>query len=78
MQATSTAAITQSTGTLENSEIFSFIGRDRGRSHRQSRMSGWIPISRISLTACCVGFVLSSPAVAMKGTRVTCTEIAFW
>jgi hypothetical protein len=27
-------------------------------------MSGWMPISRNSLTECCVGLVLSSPAVA--------------
>ena len=44
---------------------------------RQSRMSGWMPISRISFTECCVGFVFSSPAVAMYGTSVTCTLSAF-
>ena len=32
---------------------------------RQSRMSGWMPISRSSLTECWVGLVFSSPAEAM-------------
>ena len=36
-----------------------------------------MPISRISFTECCVGLVFSSPAVAMYGTSVTCTLIAF-
>jgi len=47
------------------SAIFSFKPRAIGRSQRQIRMSGWMPISRISRTECCVGFVLSSPAEAM-------------
>jgi len=51
---------------------------DSGRSQRHIKMSGWMPISRISFTACCVGFVLSSPAVAMNGTSVTWTLTAFW
>ncbi len=36
-----------------------------------------MPISRISRTECWVGLVFSSPAVAMKGTSVTCTLTAF-
>ena len=36
-----------------------------------------MPISRISFTECCVGFVFSSPAVAMYGTSVTCMLSAF-
>jgi hypothetical protein len=39
------------------------------RSARQSRMSGWIPISRNSLTECCVGLVFSSPAVGIYGSK---------
>ena len=38
---------------------------------RQTTTSGWIPMRRSSLTECCVGFVFSSPAVSMNGTRVT-------
>ena len=41
-----------------------------GCSLRQIRMSGWIPICISSRTECWVGLVLSSPAAAMKGTRV--------
>ena len=41
-----------------------------GRSQRHSRMSGWMPMARSSRTECWVGFVLSSPAVPMYGTRV--------
>ena len=33
-----------------------------GRSQRTSRMSGWMPMERSSLTECCVGLVFSSPA----------------
>ena len=41
-----------------------------GFSLRQTRMSGWIPISISSRTECCVGLVLSSPADWMYGTSV--------
>jgi hypothetical protein len=78
MQLTSGAAMTQSTGTLQKSEIFSLMARESGCSVRQMRMSGWMPISRSSFTECCVGLVLSSPAAAMYGTSVTCTLMAFW
>ena len=36
-----------------------------GRSLRHSRMSGWMPMERSSFTECCVGLVLSSPALGM-------------
>ena len=36
-----------------------------GRSVRHSRMSGWMPIERSSLTECWVGLVFSSPALGM-------------
>ena len=71
------APMTASTATFEKSAIFSFIARDSGICVRQRRMSGWMPISRISLTECCVGFVFSSPAVAMYGTSVTWMLSAF-
>ena len=77
MQPTSIALMTASTATLEKSAIFSLSARVSGICVRQSKTSGWMPISRISLTACCVGLVLSSPAVAMYGTSVTCTLSAF-
>jgi hypothetical protein len=70
-------AITRRPATLEKSAIFSFMSASSARSQRQSRMSGWMPISRISFTECCVGLVLSSPAVAMYGTSVTWTLQAF-
>src|SRR6266853_934024 len=41
-----------------------------GRSERHSSASGWMPIPRSSLTECCVGLVLISPALLMKGTSV--------
>ena len=65
MQFTSIAPMTASTATFEKSAIFSFTARDSGICVRQSKTSGWMPISRISLTECCVGFVFSSPAVGM-------------
>jgi hypothetical protein len=77
MHPTSIAPMTASTATLEKSAIFSFTARESAICVRQSSTSGWMPISRISLTECCVGFVLSSPAVGMNGTRVTWIESAF-
>jgi hypothetical protein len=70
--------MTKSVGTLQKSEIFSFMPCDRGRSVRQRSTSGWMPISRSSFTECCVGLVLSSPAAPIHGTSVTCTLMAFW
>ena len=65
MQLTSIALMTASTGTLENIAIFSLVALLSICLVRQRRMSGWMPISRISFTECCVGLVLSSPAVSM-------------
>ena len=45
--------------------------RDSGRRERQTTTSGGIPMPRSSLTECCVGLVLSSPAASMYGTSVT-------
>ena len=42
----------------------------RPPSERQTTMSGWMPMRRSSLTECCVGLVLSSPAWPMYGTSV--------
>ena len=48
----------------------------KGRSLRHSRMSGWMPIERNSLTDCWVGLVFSSPAAARYGTSVRCMNSA--
>ena len=69
--------MTARSSTLQKSAIFFFISSGIERSARQRRMSGWMPISRSSLTECCVGFVLSSSEAAMYGTSVTWTLIAF-
>src|SRR6218665_435101 len=45
------------------------------RSARHSRASAWMPISRSFCTVCCVGLVLSSPAVAIQGREVRCTKV---
>ncbi len=58
--------------TEQNSAILSLISLERTRSVRQSRMSGWIPISRSFITLCWVGLVFTSCAVWMYGTRVRC------
>ena len=42
-----------------------------GRSARQSKTSGWIPISRSSFTECCVGLVFISPAAAIPAGQRT-------
>ena len=70
MEATSSAWITASGRTLQNSAILLRSDSGTGRSQRQSRMSGWMPIERSSFTECCVGLVLSSPALGMNGSRV--------
>jgi hypothetical protein len=57
------ASITASGMTLQNSAILRRSSAGTGRSARHSRMSGWMPISRSSLTECWVGLVFSSPAV---------------
>jgi hypothetical protein len=55
-------------GTLQNMEIFWRKSLSSGRSQRQTRMCGVMPISRSLATDCCVGLVLSSPAALMNGT----------
>ena len=70
MEATSSAWITASGRTLQNSAIFLLSDAGTSRSQRHRRMSGWMPIERSSFTECCVGLVLSSPALGMNGTRV--------
>ena len=62
---TSRLSITAPKSTLQNRAIFRLTSSVSGRSVRQIRMSGWIPISISSRTECCVGLVLSSPAAAM-------------
>jgi len=56
--------------TEQKSAILSLMSFPSGRSVRQSRMSGWMPISRSFITLCCVGLVFTSCAVAMYGTSV--------
>src|SRR2546426_7543089 len=51
-----------------------FRSSDSGRSVRQTRMSGWIPICISSRTECCVGLVLSS-AVDRKSTRLNSSHL---
>ena len=64
--------MTQDFGDVAEERDFGFQSTsETERSLRQSRMSGWIPMLSISFTLCCVGLVFSSPAAAMKGTRVT-------
>ena len=70
---TSFAVMTASSSTSQKSAIFDLMPGGRYRSVRQSRMSGWIPIARSSLTECWVAFVLSSAAAWMNGTRVRWT-----
>ena len=57
--------------TSQKRASFSFISLEISFSARQTRISGWIPMPRSSLTLCWVGFVLSSPAAEMYGTSVT-------
>ena len=54
-----------SIGRLANSAIFLRMSLESGDSERHTTMSGWMPIRRSSLTECCVGLVLSSPAWLM-------------
>ena len=70
MLSTSLAETTASTGSEANSAIFLRMSTDSSDSLRQSSMSGWMPMRRSSLTECCVGLVLSSPACPMYGTSV--------
>ncbi len=65
MLSASLAEMTASSGTLVKRLIFALKSGGMGRSVRQRRMSGWIPMARSSLTLCWVGLVLSSPEVPM-------------
>ena len=64
------------TGRLANNAIFRRISVDSTDSDRHMTMSGAIPILRSSLTECCVGLVLSSPAWPIYGTSVRVDEHA--
>ena len=46
----------------EERELAPVALRESAGRQRTSRMSGWMPIERSSLTECCVGLVFSSPA----------------
>ena len=70
----SMAETTASMGTLVNRLIFALKSGGMGRSVRQSRTSGWIPMVRSSLTLCWVGLVFSSPEVEIWGTSVRWTK----
>ena len=70
MSAESIAWITPDSRTLQNRPILRFSSGGIGCSHRHSRMSGWMPMERSSLTECCVGLVFISPAVLMNGNSV--------
>jgi hypothetical protein len=59
--------------TLQNWAILRFSSTGISCSQRHSRMSGWMPIERSSLTECWVGLVFISPAVLMNGSKVRCT-----
>ena len=60
--------------TLQKSDELAALARpgSAGRQ-RTSRMSGWMPIERSSLTECWVGLVFSSPAAGMNGISVRWT-----
>ena len=68
--------MTAFSGTLVNNAILRRSPSGNGCSLRQSSTSGWMPMLRSSFTECWVGLVFSSPAAAMYGIRVRCTNIA--
>jgi len=53
---------------IAEQEIFCRNSLSSGRSQRQTRTCGMMPISRSLATDCCVGFVFNSPAALMNGT----------
>src|SRR5699024_6287968 len=61
----------------QNSAIFFLFSSLIGSSLRKIIASGWMPSERKSLTLCCVGFVLISPAALIYGTNVQCTYITW-
>ncbi len=65
MLSTSLAEMTDSAPSEAKSAILRRMSSPSSDSDRQRSMSGWMPMRRSSLTECCVGFVLSSPAWPM-------------
>ena len=63
----SIADTTAPASTSAKSAILSRMSFVSGSVERQTSTSGAIPIRRSSFTECCVGFVFSSPALAMNG-----------
>ena len=72
MSGASSAAITARSSRSAKSAILARSSRGSGLDERATTTSGEIPMRRSSLTECCVGFVLSSPAASIMGTSVTC------
>ena len=70
----SRAWITALSRTLQKSPSLRRSSRGPPIAARQSRICGWTPIERNSLTECWVGLILSSPAVGMKGRSVRMDE----
>ena len=60
----------------EERDLAPLVAWQSAGRQRQSRMSGWMPIERSSLTECWVGLVLSSPALGMKGIERQMNEHA--
>ena len=56
---------TARSSTFVNRDIFLSCSFSMATSDRHNKTSGCSPRERISLTECCVGLVLVSPAVAM-------------
>ena len=76
MVSTSHIEMTPNSCTLAKSEILARSSSGIGRSARQSRASGMMPISRSFCTLCWVGLVFSSPAAGIHGNSVRCTKAA--
>ena len=69
--------MTQSGWTLQNRAIFRRMSSVMGTSHRQTRMSGWMPRLSSSFTECWVGLLFSSPLPGiwtMRGTWMNTTS----
>ena len=74
---TSRFCMTHLLGTLQKRAILSLIPSSKGRSVRQTMISGWIPIPCNSFTLACVGFVFISPDAPRYGIKVTWIKMAF-
>ena len=57
--------MTASARTLQNKAILARSVSGKGRSQRQTMISGWMPSEVSSRTLCWVGLVFSSPAAAI-------------